>query len=80
MNIAISQLLSQVSQELKALEIARQRYAKQLSPDFSVFNYIYTDEMMLSRIIADLLNPTGEHAQGTVFLSLFLKTLDLPDD
>ena len=68
MNIAISQLLSQVYQELKALEIARQRYAKQLSPDFSVFNYIYTDEMMLSRIIADLLNPTGEHAQGTVFL------------
>ena len=57
MNTHIPQLLDRVSNELKALETARQRYEKQLAPNFSVFDYIYTDEMMLSRIIADLLNP-----------------------
>jgi hypothetical protein len=77
MSRAIPQLLDSVSRELKALEIARQRYAKQLAPNFSVFDYIYTDEIMLSKIIADLLNPYGEHAQGSLFLSLFLKQLTL---
>ena len=78
MNTHIPQLLIQISHELKVLEIARQRYAKQLAPNFSVFDYIYTDEMMLSQIIADLLNPHGKHAQDKIFLSLFLKTLNLP--
>ncbi|ENU87162.1 PD-(D/E)XK nuclease family protein [Acinetobacter sp. CIP 102129] len=77
MNLNISKLLNQVSYELKALELARQKYEKQLAPNFSIFNYIYTDEMMLSRIIADLLNPSGDHAQGHLFLSLFLHQLDL---
>ena len=80
MNTHIPQLLDRVSNELKALETARQRYAKQLAPNFSIFNYIYTDEMMLSRIIADLLNPSSDHAQGHLFLSLFLHQLDLTDD
>ena len=71
----IENLLQAVSQELKALDIARQRYAQQLAPDFSVFNYISTDEMMLSRIIADLLSPKGDHAQGINFLKLFLSEL-----
>lgn len=80
MNHAIPQLLDRVSNELKALETARQRYEKQLAPNFSVFDYIYTDEMMLSRIIADLLNPHGTHAQGVAFLSLFLEILNLSDE
>lgn len=72
MNLQVENLLKSVSQEIKALTIARQRYATQLAPEFSIFNYIYTDEMMLSRIIADLLNPKGDHAQGEIFLKLFL--------
>ena len=71
MNNLIPNFLNKISQELKVLEISRQRYAKQLAPTFSVFDYIYTDEMMLSRIISDLLNPKGKHAQGSIFLSLF---------
>ena len=80
MNTHIPQLLDRVSNELKALETARQRYAKQLAPNFSVFDYIYTDEMMLSRIIADLLNPQGKHAQGITFFSLFLDILNLSNE
>lgn len=80
MSINIENLLQTVSQEIKALEIARQRYAQELAPDFSVFNYIYTDEIMLSRMIADLLNPKGEHAQGDLFLNLFLSQFsEIPD-
>jgi len=44
MNQSTEALLKNVSQELKILETARSRYAKQLAPDFSVFNYISTDE------------------------------------
>ena len=75
MNNLIPNFLNKISQELKVLEISRQRYAKQLAPTFSVFDYIYTDEMMLSRIISDLLNPKGKHAQGSIFLSLFFNEL-----
>ena len=75
MTQSIENLLNDVSLELKTLAMARQRYARQLAPDFSVFNYIYTDEMMLSRIIADLLNPQGDHAQGAAFLKLFISLL-----
>ena len=39
MNLNISKLLNQVSYELKALELARQKYKKQLAPNFSIFNY-----------------------------------------
>ena len=80
MNNLIPNFLNKISQELKVLEISRQRYAKQLAPTFSVFDYIYTDEMMLSRIISDLLNPKGKHAQGSIFLSLFFNLLNFPSD
>ena len=80
MNNLIPHFLNEISQELKVLEISRQRYAKQLAPTFSVFDYIYTDEMMLSRIISDLLNPKGKHAQGSIFLSLFFNLLKFPGD
>lgn len=36
--------------------------------------------MMLSRIISDLLNPKGKHAQGSIFLSLFFNLLNFPSD
>ena len=40
---------------------------------FSVFNYFHERETDLSRIFADLLDPSGSHGQGACFLSLFLK-------
>lgn len=75
--MSVENLLKAVSNEISILKTARERYAKQLAPEFSVFNYIYTDEMMLSRIIADLLNPKGAHAQGNVFLKLFFEQFGL---
>lgn len=43
-----------------------------LARRFNVFDYLRTDELGLSRIIADLLNPAGKHGQGPIFLELLL--------
>ena len=75
--MSVENLLKNISVEMNVLKTARERYAKQLAPDFSVFNYIYDDEPMLSKIIADFLNPKGIHAQGNVFLKLFFEQFGL---
>ena len=48
-----------------------------LARRFNAFDYLRTDELGLSRIIADLLNPQGKHGQGSVFLKLLLDGCDL---
>ncbi len=40
-----------------------------------MFDYLRTDELGLSRIIADLLDPEGAHGQRTLFLERFLCSL-----
>ncbi len=57
------------------LERARVRAAeldRELAPRFNVFDYVRNDELGLSRIIADLLDPKASHGQGTVFLRSLL--------
>lgn len=44
-----------------------------LATQFNVFDFISPDENRLSDILACLLNPQGEHAQGGVFLEEFLR-------
>lgn len=44
---------------------------------FNVLDYLRTDELGLSRIIADLFNPKASHGQGTFFLRSFLTKLGL---
>lgn len=46
-----------------------------LASDFNVFDYIQPDEMKLSRIIADLLNPKGAHGQQRRFLAAFVEAM-----
>lgn len=75
--MSVENLLKEISVEMSVLKTARERYAKQLAPDFSVFNYIYSNELMLSKIIADFLNPKGMHAQGNTFLKLFFEQFRL---
>ncbi|WP_428273498.1 PD-(D/E)XK nuclease family protein [Candidatus Palauibacter sp.] len=40
---------------------------------FNVFEYLRTDELGLSRVIADLLDPANEHGQGATFLKAMLE-------
>lgn len=54
-----------------------------LSTGFNVFNYIQPDEPMLSRVLADLLNPLGSHGQGEAFYEAFAESLkrnDIPSE
>ena len=53
----VQSLINGVSQKINALETAQALYSRQLSPDFSTFEYISTDELGLSRILAALLDP-----------------------
>lgn len=69
----MQKLINEVSQKINALETAQALYSRQLSPDFNTFDYINTDELGLSRILAALLNPQGSHAQQGVFLKLFVE-------
>lgn len=50
-----------------------------LARRFNVFDYLRTDELGISRVVADLLNPEGKHGQGPLFLKLMLDACDLSD-
>ena len=43
---------------------------RQLARRFNVFRYLRTDEMGFSKMIADLLDPAGDHGQEALFLEL----------
>ena len=61
------------------LETAKQldgELDRHLARRFNVFDYLRTDELGLSRVIADLLDPRATHGQGTRFLKILLEQLD----
>src|SRR5689334_577177 len=45
---------------------------------FTVFDYIQRDENRLSDVIYNLLDPSGKHGQGTLFLNSFLEAIGAP--
>ena len=56
----------------RALETELDRH---LARRFNVLDYLRTDELGLSKIVADLLNPSGSHGQGILFLEKFVDGL-----
>jgi hypothetical protein len=71
----VSQLLGDVAVAVGGVRAARNRFADRLAPDFSVFDYLRSDEMGLSNCIAGLLDPRGSHGQGGIFLDTFFSVL-----
>lgn len=69
----LQKLLNRVIKKTDALKTAQALYSRELAPNFSTFNFINTDELGLSRIIADLLDPQGGHGQQEDFLLLFIE-------
>ena len=67
-------LLSEVTPHLEEARKATLQRDRQLAPRFNVFKYLLKDELGLSRMIADLLDPAAEHGQGTAFLEAMLDT------
>ncbi len=66
------QEVTPISREARAVELERDR---QLAPRFRPFSYVRDDELGLSRIIADLLDPAAGHGQGVTFLVAMLELL-----
>ena len=63
---------------LPSIEIARKvdRDRDLQSADrFNALRYLRYDELGLSKIVADLLDPSSEHGQGTIFLEAMLEIL-----
>ena len=48
---------------------------RHLARRFNAFDYLRTDELGLSQIVADLLDPKASHAQGALFLRVLLERL-----
>ena len=61
---------------LDAARKLERELGKHLAHRFNVLDYMRTDELGLSRIIADLLNPEASHGQGSLFLHRLLDHFD----
>ena len=70
------QLLKQVSGEVKQIEY---KYSETGSA-YNLFKIacIGENEEIISKVMADLLNPKGLHYQGSIYLDTFLKTIVWP--
>ena len=62
------QFFDELSSRLKASEDLDRELDQRLAHRFNVFDYLQDDELGLSRIIADLLDPKASHGQGKTFL------------
>lgn len=88
---SVSRLLNHLEEVRQARNEDCVRLLQELTPDlhaareqdfnlarhFNVFRYLRDDELGISRIIADLLDPTDEHGQGATFLEAMLELLEL---
>ena len=69
---AVGRLFADLAPRLTAARRREQEQDRQQARRFNVLDYLKTDELSLSRIIADLLDPQATHGQGAVFLHKFL--------
>ena len=67
--------LTDLTPHLSAASIVERGRDRHLAHRFNVFRYLRQDELGLSRIIADLLDPAAEHGQGASFLEAMLDGL-----
>ena len=74
---AYQQFFDGLQPRLETARTLQRELDSHLAQRFNVFDYLRTDEMGLSRIVADLLNPQGRHGQGAMFLDLLLRGLKL---
>ena len=68
-------LLQALAPHLHAARAVARELDLHLARRFNVFRYLRDDELGLSRIIAELLDPDAEHGQGTTFLEAMLELL-----
>ncbi len=75
---ACVRLLQELTPHLHTARAVDRELDRRLARRFNVFRYLRDDELGLSRIIADLLDPTGKHGQGATYLEVMLELLEAP--
>jgi PD-(D/E)XK nuclease superfamily len=70
---SLSTALAALSRSIDERRLAHATTLQTTAPLFTPFTYLRRGEYGISKIIGDLLDPNGEHSQGPLFLSLFLK-------
>lgn len=71
----LSRFFNELSPRLDMAREVDDRLNSELAYRFNVLDYIRTSELGLSRVIADLLDPSATHGQKTLFLNTFLRGL-----
>ena len=71
-NQVVDSLIS-INQVIENLRVQREKNELYDSNRFNPFQFLQTNEMGLSKILAFLLDPTETHGQGDLFLNSFLK-------
>ena len=74
-----SNFVAGLKPRLDAARALEQELNRHLAHRFNVLDYARTDELGLSRIVADLLNPRASHGQGPSFLQALLEHLKLTE-
>ena len=76
----LERFFAEVAPRLETAQTLDDELDQQLARRFNVFRYLRTDEMGFSRMIADLLDPAGDHGQGAAFLKLLIEKLEFAKD
>ena len=74
-NQVVDSLIS-INQVIENFRVQREKNELYDSNRFNPFQFLRTDEMGLSKILAFLLDPTETHGQGDLFLNSFLKFIN----
>jgi genome len=74
-NQVVDSLIS-INQVIENFRLQREKTELYDSNRFNPFQFLRTDEMGLSKILAFLLDPTETHGQGDLFLNSFLKFIN----
>ena len=77
---ALERFFVELGPRLETARTLESELDRQLARRFNVFDYLRTDELGLSRMIGDLLNPAGSHGQGAAFLQCLTKRLEFAKD
>ena len=72
----LERFFAEVAPRLDTAQTLDDELDRQLARRFNVFRYLRTDETGFSKMIADLLDPAGDHGQGAAFLKLLTDKLD----
>ena len=68
----LERFFNELAPRLEAARTVERELDRQLARQFNAFDYLRPDELRLSKMIGDLLDPKGPHGQGHVFLRLLL--------